>query len=273
MAPWEVSRKLLPPRRFEFCVLAVLFVKFTLFTWFSSFLGGSFISFIVTLNMFSQSLLTGAQWFETVPLGGGFKHLLFSHSPGEKNVQFDSYFSKGVETATYSFLAFQEDDFFVTLHPSLVKVSREELALMWRWVCSNPAWSSIWEFFCAGHVNLQEYRALDTSGYDHGSPDKSKPAPDAATPEKDYPPMSASLVPGGDAPLESVTAVVSCRDGSPPKKKKRTGKALAPCDKIKYNKYFSIWLAERGLTYRIWMSQHCRMGLWDPVLPWPKNGF
>lgn len=135
---------------------------------------------------------------------------------------------------------------------------REELALMWRWVCSDPAWRSIWKFFCAGHVNLQKYKALDTSSYDHGTPDQSKPAPDAATPEKGYHPMSASLVPGGDAPLESVTAVVSCRDGSPPKKKKRTGKALPPCDKIKYNKYFSIWLAEKGLTYRIWMSQHCK---------------
>ena len=136
---------------------------------------------------------------------------------------------------------------------------REELRTMWFWASGDPAWQTIWRHFNGGRVLLDPYRDVQAPADGHGTPQKSRKAmEDVATPEKDT--NKVALVPGGEVPIESVTACVTFQEpeAGPPKKKKRTGKRLDPIDRVKFSKYFSIWLAERGLTYRSWFSHHCQ---------------
>jgi len=68
------------------------------------------------------------------------------------------------------------------------------------------------------------------------------------------PDRSGVIVPG--------TAMEEAPDTPPEKKPKRSGKPKPLEDRINFQVYFQRWLAEKGITYRSWISQHRRQHIW-----------
>ena len=136
----------------------------------------------------------------------------------------------------------------------IVQQHRDELADMWKWVSCHKGWQSVWKHFCKNVVDLSTWRI----GVSKASCED-VPAP--STPEQG---ACSGLLVQADSPIKSV--MVAAPEEQPPKKR-RTGKPLPPCETVKFDKYFGSFLAEKGLTYRSWLSKHCKSSVMVKLVP------
>eukprot|EP00435_Cladocopium_sp_Y103_P008560 s487_g2.t1 len=152
----------------------------------------------------------------------------------------------------------------------IITAYRKELQRLWHSVSGVEFWQDLWQKCVGARANMDQWKELcnfePLPRTPIGTPPRGERKQNreaSVTPQKTLAP--GKLLAKGEGEPELSEVVVEA--GQPPQKKaKPTGKPKSPSEVIKFEVYFPKFLAERGLTYREWISEHKRTGKHMPFL-------
>ena len=150
----------------------------------------------------------------------------------------------------------------------IITAYRKELQRLWQQVSELEFWQDLWQKCVGNRVNMDQWKELlqpaprtPVATPPRGERKQNREA--SVTPPKSFAPGKLLAIGEGEPEMQEVVVEA----GEPPQKKaKPTGKPRAPSEVIRFENYFPKFLAERGLTYREWISEHKRTGMHLPFL-------
>ena len=149
---------------------------------------------------------------------------------------------------------------------------RRELKAMWESVCRDVWWQKLWHRFVGNRLSMEEWKGLlesEPAAMPCTPPQHEQKQNRAAavTPEKSFAPGKLLAIGEGEPELEEVLVAMGPEGEEPPKKRpKPTGKLRDPQLFITFDAFFPKYLAEKGMTYKLWLHEHAQGGQVLPCL-------
>lgn len=143
---------------------------------------------------------------------------------------------------------------FPDIEQRIVK-GREGLKCLWESLSSHPVWQELWRMLCKDMVDLKKWKE-DQKKF-NTPPRKKRKSELPFTPDDPEQSRRKLVVCPSHANSTADDAiVVPAKDEENPAKKRRTGKPAPIQEKINFDKYFSTWISDLGITYRSWFQSH-----------------
>eukprot|EP00435_Cladocopium_sp_Y103_P008271 s3656_g2.t1 len=149
---------------------------------------------------------------------------------------------------------------------------RIELRKLWEQHAPLPMWQKVWRVLRErlGSNQPQEPKTPKGGGKKNAQEQGLPFTPDKLTGKKRLLPAAAGNTPDRDVVVPGTDAA----EEPERKRPKPTGKAKPIEERLTFKAYFERWLAEAGITYRTWVSQHRADQIWvclGAERKWPDN--